>query len=307
MKRIAPQGLSGPVTGEVALVVVTYCPGERLVRNMQVAADQFERVFLVDNTVGGESILENLDEQKFEIILNHQNLGLGDALNTGCRRAMESGYEWAVTLDQDTELLTGFLGGMLAAWSASPVPAVVLGSNYYNASRGVSRFPESVMPEAIEQTTVITSGSLMHLPTWCSLGMFREDYFIDSIDHEFCLRVRRAGYAVAVNCQLGMRQYIGEDSGHSGYISRFLPYRHSEWRKYTGARNSIRTLMDYACREPSWGLKKFLGLCTDFIAILFLEPNKGARLRAFFLGLAHGLQGRLGSVPEQVKNFSVDS
>ena len=301
MKRTSPKGLKAPSSDSVALITVTYCPSATFVLNLTSAAAQFVHVIVVDNTEIAEPILDGLDESKFDVIFNDRNVGLGEALNIGCRRAMDLGYEWALTLDQDTQLLPNFLRNMLLAWDSAALPAVVLGSNYYNVVRSENRIESSDLPKAIGQTTVITSGSLTHLPTWSDIGMFRGDYFIDSIDHEFCLRVRKNGYEVAISCQVGMKQYIGEETGYKGKVPRFLPYRHSHWRKYTASRNTIRTVMDYAWQEPLWVCKRMLDLFFELLAILLVEPKKASRLKAFWLGVAHGLQGRLGVAPEEIK------
>ena len=39
-----------------------------------------------------------------EIILNKENLGIATALNIGVRKALENGYEWILTMDQDPEV-----------------------------------------------------------------------------------------------------------------------------------------------------------------------------------------------------------
>jgi rhamnosyltransferase len=245
---------------------------------------------LVDNSGFAQDELAKLDASRFELILNQSNVGLGNALNAGCERAMALGYKWVVTLDQDTELAPGFVESMLAGWSNANFAVAVLGCNYYNESRSTYRVPPTDLPVVCKQTTVITSGSLVHLPTWHSIGRFRGDYFIDAIDHEFCLRVRQNGFVVAINSQVGMRQHIGEKLTYQRHIARYAPYRHSIWRKYTSTRNTIRTVIDYSLQEP-------------FAAIILLEPDKRPRLLAFFLGLFHGCQGRLGPVPEKLKSL----
>jgi rhamnosyltransferase len=244
--------------------------------------------------------LAEFEADTLEVIQNEANEGLGNGLNAGCALALERGFHWAVTLDQDTELYADFLNGMLEAWQVTSPLTAVLGSNYFNVSRSRYRVPPTDSPQVREQVTVITSGCLTHLPTWSAIGGFRGDYFIDSIDHEFCLRARRAGFVVAINSRPGMSHNIGDKLEYGASIARFLPYRHSVLRKYTSARNSIRTVIDYAFSEPLWGIKKVADILLQLFGILFLEPDKPQRLRAFFLGIMHGCKGRLGSVPESL-------
>ncbi|MFT5484282.1 MAG: rhamnosyltransferase [Halieaceae bacterium] len=297
-----PQVLVPPSTDNTALVVITYKPDGLFIERIQGAASQFGKVVLVDNSESEQLDLRQLDPGMFDITRNGKNIGLAKALNLACERAKKLGFDWVITLDQDTELYPGFFPGMLDAWSQSSSLTALLGSNYYNVSRSAFRVPPMDLPHIRRQTTVITSGCLMHLPTWSAIGMFRGDYFIDSIDHEFCLRVRQAGFVVAINSRVGMKHVIGNQMTYLAPIARFAPYRHSVGRKYTRTRNSLRTIIDYGTREPRWCAKQALGMLVELIAIIILEPDKRLRLRAFSLGLLHGWQGKLGSVPAELKS-----
>lgn len=298
MTEPSKQSLQAPDRGTTALIVVIYHPDESFRQNILSASPQFDLIVVVDNSVSETMLLAELEVGALEVIRNESNQGLGNGLNAGCARALERGFHWAVTLDQDTELYPGFLNGMLEAWRLSSPLTAVLGSNYLNVSRSRFRISPTDLPLAQEQVTVITSGCLTHLPTWSAIGQFRGDYFIDSIDHEFCLRVRRAGFVVAINSRVGMTHNIGDRLEYRATIARFLPYRHSVSRKYTSARNSIRTVIDYALSEPLWSVRKLADILFQLAGILFFEPDKMLRLRAFFVGIAHGCKGRLGSVPE---------
>jgi rhamnosyltransferase len=298
-----PLGITAPEAENTALVLVSYNPDKLFIERIQSAASQFESVFLVDNSEAEQLDLQQLDPDKFNITCNMENVGLAKALNMACAQAKEFGFGWVVTLDQDTELNTDFFRSMQVAWKQAPSLTALLGCNYYNVSRSAFRVPPTELPNGREQTTVITSGCLTYLPIWSAVGMFKEEYFIDSIDHEFCLRVRQAGYVVAINTQAGMKHVIGNQLEYHAPVARLAPYRHSIWRKYTSTRNSLRTVIDYATKEPRWCAKKLLGMFVELIAIIILEPDKLLRLRAFFLGLLHGYQGRLGSVPMELKNL----
>lgn len=292
--------LQAPCRSSTALIVVSYHPDDSFRQNLLSASHQFDLIIVVANSISDQDYLAEFEADTFEFIQNETNEGLGNGLNAGCALALERGFQWAVTLDQDTELYPDFLNSMLEAWQVSRPLTAVMGSNYFNVSRSRFRVPPTDFPQVREQVTVITSGCLTHLPTWSAIGEFRGDYFIDSIDHEFCLRARRAGFVVAINSRPGMSHNIGDELEYRASIARFLPYRHSVLRKYTSARNSTKTVIDYALREPLWGIKKLADILLQLIGILFFEPDKVLRLRACFLGVMHGCKGRLGSVPESL-------
>jgi rhamnosyltransferase len=43
---------------------------------------------------------------------------------------------------------------------------------------------------------VMTSGCLTNLAIWDESGGFSDELFIDEVDHDYCLNVRRHGYRV---------------------------------------------------------------------------------------------------------------
>ena len=172
-----------PLYTNVAVVIVTYYPDDSFIHRLGLVIDQFESVVVVDNSVQRSFLGSQLESEKICLIRNQENLGLAEALNIGCRAALELGFEWAVTLDQDTELDENYLCEMLSAWSASELSPVIFGCNYYNVSRSHYKFTPTIAPFTRAKKTVITSGCLMSLSTWSYLGGFSGDYFIDSIDH----------------------------------------------------------------------------------------------------------------------------
>lgn len=293
--------ISPPCFRNTALVVVTYNPDKIFISCIQKAVEQFKLAILVDNSETEQPALQILDGTNVQVILNGRNVGLGSALNTGCQRALENRFEWVVTLDQDSELYPNFLESMVQAWKVFPSSTTVLGCNYHNADKSHYRFPPADEPSAKQVTTVITSGCMIHLPSWLAIGRFRSDYFIDSIDHEFCLRTRRAQLNVGINRQALMAHTIGEKLAHKTALANLIPHRHSVWRMYTNARNTTRTVIDYGYREPLWGAKRIIGMLYELLTIVVFEPDKRIRLRAYFTGIGHGLQGKIGSIPSSFK------
>jgi len=289
--------ITPPHYDDIAIVIVTYNPDQSFYERVDAILDRFKAIIIVDNSAPGIIQISRLNHQKIHIHVNNSNLGLGVALNTGCERALELGFNWAVTLDQDTELYPEYLPSMLHAWSKCRERPPILGCNYLNISRSGYKFTRSDISLTKHKTTVITSGCLTHLPTWAFLGKFRGDYFIDAIDHEYCLRARRSGFDIVINYQCLMDHTIGEPTQTHKLFGAFSPYNHSSWRTYTSTRNTMRTIIDYAASEPSWCVRKLAGLAVELLAIFFLEDKKVIRLKAFAYGLAHACTGKMG-MPE---------
>jgi rhamnosyltransferase len=283
-----------------AAVIVSYQPDVEFDTHLQQLLVLFDAVFLVDNTGPGAPAM--VVHPRLHCLLNESNVGLGAALNQGCQMALDGGYEWVVTLDQDSRLEPDFVPAMVTAWSRSSACPVLLGCNYYSVSRGTWKMIPDAAAAPLSVASVITSGTLMHLGSWHSLGGFREDFFIDAIDHEICLRARGAGCAIGLYPGSMMRHSIGEEYSSGSWLGRLRPYRHSPLRDYTNARNTTRLLLDYLWREPRWCLRRSLGFTAEVLAVLVFETNKLLRLKCLLVGIGHGAVGRMGSLPEFVRD-----
>ena len=292
---------AAPLLENTAAVIVTYQPEPGFAEHLEQLLTQFDGVFLVDNSGVGSTPME-FEHARLRRLDNRTNLGLGVALNQGCKMALDAGYEWVVTLDQDSVLDSEFLPAMIGAWARGSTRPVLLGCNYFSASRGAHKLTPDPDAAPLPLTTVITSGTLMHLASWHSIGGFREDFFIDAIDHELCLRARSAGFTVALFPGLMMQHSIGDQYDSGNWLGRWRPYRHSPLRDFTNARNTTRVLLEYFWREPFWCLRRTLGLVAELLAVLVFESQKWRRLQCFMVGVGHGISGNMGPLPEFVVN-----
>jgi rhamnosyltransferase len=278
-----------PTAANTAAVVVSYYPDAGFQQRLVSLGTEFVAVFWVDNSPQAGSEQQAAAVSSLQYLPQVSNIGLAAALNTGCRAALDAGFEWVLTFDQDSDLFDNFLVQHIACWHWSPVQPFILGCNYYDAvEREKARFAtgDRVAPCA----TVITSGSMMNLPLWHELGGFCDGYFIDGVDHEICLRARSRGLLVARHGRVLMQHRIGE----KGAGFSLLPYSHSPLRKYYSTRNGVRNILQYCLMEPLWALRKCLGLGWEFLAVLLLEPDKRLKIRAMFQGLVDALRGKSG-------------
>jgi rhamnosyltransferase len=145
----------------------------------------------------------------------------------------------------------------------------------------------------LEQKTVITSGCLVDVRQALSIGGFRADYFIDQVDHEFCLRARANGYIVIISRKPLMTHSVGRLGGARLPFLGVLP-NHPPVRKYYIARNTVVTVASYWRKEPDWCLRRLVRLFLGLIEMALLEEHKVSKVCAFAGGVADGLRNRMG-------------
>ena len=284
-------------TNTVCAVIVTFFPDLGLEERIQVLLPQIGTLVIVDNTPAEEcsprfaSLKDN--NPRIYVIENHKNLGIAAALNQGLNFAIESGHKWILTLDQDTQCYSDMVSTLLDVYKiCKPKPAVI-GSNYYDSQNNRLKVPAGEAGEYLVKKTVITSGSLIDANLAQAIGGFREDYFIDQVDHEFCLRARTHGYWVVITRKPAMAHSVGNTGGVRVPFLGALP-KHPPLRKYYIARNTVITVSTYWRQEPRWCLRRFARLMLGLGHMAILEENRIAKVRAFVAGVADGLLHRLG-------------
>lgn len=295
-----------PSEENTCAIIVTYRPDSAFPVRLAETRRQFPYVVIVDN--GSDqaqiSMLSGLvEDDKVRFISNPRNLGVASALNQGIKLVSDKNFEWIVTFDQDTKIFPDMLKTLVQVFENCGINRILIGANYWNVNKQSNFLTCNSKSRHFQQRkTLITSGTLISLNTFRDIGLFREDYFIDSVDHEFCLRARSNGYRILISCKPGMSQTIGNDRREVGWFRRHISFDHSPTRKYYIARNSVVTINSYFSREPVWSMFQILRLIADIGAILFFDSEKSKKLGAFARGVYHGATGKMGPIETTCPN-----
>ncbi|MEZ5586069.1 MAG: glycosyltransferase family 2 protein [Sedimenticolaceae bacterium] len=282
-------------------IVVTYHPDDGIAARLQQLAAQVDAMVVVDNTPGGVDAwtvpMPALEAIPVDIIENHTNLGIATALNFGLNHEFAIGCRWVLTMDQDTLCYPEMIQTLLLTAEACPSAPAVIGGNYFDTKKGHHEVSVNTSGPCLERKTVITSGCLVDAAFAREIGGFRDDFFIDQVDHEFCLRTRANGRRVAITVRPVMQHSVGGWHGPKvPFVGWELP-DHSALRKYYITRNSIAIAMNYWRKEPAWCLVRLTRLALGLGSIIVFEPNKVAKTRAFARGLFDAIRRNMGPCP----------
>lgn len=295
-----------PTPQNTCAIIVTYQPDEDFPTRLKRVLAQFPLVIIVDNSsrsTAAEMLQKQTEQPQVLLTVNQSNLGIATALNQGVDLASTQGFEWIVTLDQDTLVSSDLLETLLDVYIKSGGGSVMIGSNYWDAHRKRD-FIQCADAETtfLERKTLITSGTLIPLSLFKKIGFFREDYFIDSVDHEFCLRARANGCKILISCHSIMSQSIGAHVENPSRLRQFMSFNHSAVRKYFIARNTVATAQSYFIQEPMWSMRQGWRLLSDFASIILFEHEKLKKAKAFMIGVAHGIAGKMGPIEKTWPN-----
>ncbi len=285
-----------PSVKNTCAVIVTYYPDKDIASRLRRIQKQLPSIIIIDNA-SSKTCLSVLREFSLsptvDLLENNENEGIGKALNQAASLAITSGFSWVLMLDQDTLIHGDMFDTLVTIYKATGGRSPCIGSNYWDVSKNKEflRCGSRTDREFVERRTVITSGTLLRLDLFKRIGSFREDYFIDSVDHEYCLRIRANGLPVVISCQQLMSHSIGSTDSRE---SRLLAFDHPPVRKYYMARNTLVTLKCYIAREPAWAVCQLARLIVEFLSIALLERDKRNKASAFGRGISDAVKNRMG-------------
>ena len=191
---------------DIAAGIVLYNPDniQRFHDSLQSVLCQFSKVYLFDNST------EKIEHMPFGnnvvYMTEHKNLGIAYALNRMMEQAEQDGFQWLVTMDQDSILPDN----MVEAYGAhiyEPNVAIIC-PQVIDKRRVYMTVKTEPAEELVEEC--ITSGSCTSIEAWKKLGKFDEWLFIDLVDNEFCKRAIVSGYKILKLNTLVINQEFGK-------------------------------------------------------------------------------------------------
>ena len=130
----------------------------------------------------------------------------------------------------------------------------------------------------------ITSGNLVRVSVFDQIGLYDEGFFVDCIDFDFCLRLRRAGYSIYRVPAAMMEHQLGDPVGLPKGVQKYYA-RHSPVRRYYMYRNFMYMAERYFFTFPGFIFKLGLSSVLLLLFIGVLDASPLASYRAVARGL----------------------
>lgn len=300
---------------DTSAIVVTYHPDHEAVGRLAAMLGQSGYLIVVDNGSSVEelAVLEKWisSQPNCELIKLTDNIGLAAALNRGLGRASDLGFRFAITYDQDSIPEAAMVATLVEVLCRHPSPesVAVIGPAIVDRNAPVEHYrwlrPNPRLPLLFERVSckdgyrddisfVITSGSLLSLDIFNFLGRFREDLFIDYVDHEYCLRARSGGYRIVAAGEARLLHVQGNKREVKLVGRSVRPTFHAVERLYYIYRNRIPLILEYGLREPHWLSFDILATTHNLLRVAVYENDRRRKLLAAAEGTVDGLLGKLG-------------
>lgn len=245
----------------IAAVVFFFNPVDigiqKVINNVFTYSQNIERIYIVDNSdTDNHQIALAIPNSIY--IRNYNNRGIAGALNKGCKRTVEDGSDWCMTLDQDSafdknnlilyfELSDNFIKknprvvsfgpdtidlNTSTHWTKkirfkilSPLKIKILGKHYK-----IKKNPDIIYPP-----NVITSANIISLFVWNKIGRGDESLFIDQVAIIFCRRLIAEKYLIVQFHKVFLKHSFGKKNKFT-LLPKYTPH-YGTFRLYYIFRN----------------------------------------------------------------------
>jgi GT2 family glycosyltransferase len=268
-----------------------------------------QEIIVVDNaSTDGTSEMLAQRYPQVTVLRLEKNVGASGGWAAGLKyAALEKKHDWIWNFDDDTVPAEDALQIMLTSWAEAaresmvgmlaPLPIHQETGVYYPPllwRDGLVKPPKELLDQLVWFADVaVASGCLVRRDVVETVGLPREDFFMDCFDFEYCLRIRKHGYRIAVVNRCRFLHELGDT-----IVRRFGGYshiwaKHSPWREYYMTRNFIYTGF---WLYPTPKTKRFivLNLLRHAGAIMLFGAERSATFKKIFQGIIDGKRGRLG-------------
>ena len=214
------------------------------------------------------------------------NTGIAKALNIGFEKSIEYGYQFVVSMDQDSQFNNNILDIYQAYIDEFGLKQLGALSPRYKVERAISKVSSKPYEE---KNITMQSGVLFTKEAFQKIGLFNEDLFIDVVDWEYFIRMNKLGFKL-IQCNEAVLAHQPAENLH---LFTFKG-------KKIGVGIAPPLRYYYQVRNLLWCLlhqKSFFMLTTIFYKIakvLFLFKNKRTYLYFIFTGIKDAFKNKLG-------------
>lgn len=275
---------------DLAGVVILYNPDRDVINNIMSYAPSLKNLYIFDNSPNSHEELCNPVKEKTDVLYfwDGKNKGLPVCLNKALILAKSMGYEWLLTMDQDSRFDSKGLRDYIACIPELPSNTYGISPTFYNEVKG------NILPSELltETNKCITSGNIINISFALISGGFDENLFIDEVDYEFCYRCNRHGYVLYKYNRIILNHHLGNPIQKSILGFHFTALNESYLRQYYIIRNKLYVASKYPIIKKEY----YINIAKWLIKIILVEPDKFRKLYYSYKGWKDFKSNRFGRI-----------
>lgn len=275
----------------IAAAVIWYNPDKNNILNIKSYIDYIEKLYIIDNSrEDHQKLLKELENLKIDYIFNGKNLGIAKALNIACDKAKTGGYNWILTMDQDSSFNGKIIKQYLKIFRYTENKEVGIISPLHLLKNDIRKIDEKKI--FIKTDNVMTSGNFLNLDIWEKIGKFDETLFIDEVDSDFCYRLTENKYKILQLNKIEMFHELGNLEKRRFFTKKISILNHNYIRKYYITRNRFYMLKKY----KKYRKRYIYYILNDFFKVILYERDKKRKLTYMFRGMNDFFHNKMGEL-----------
>ena len=273
-------------------VVILYHPDESVATNVQSYINEIEKLIVIDNS--NSQNLNFKDDEKIVYRWMGKNIGLAAALNYGCNLALKRGFDYVLTMDQDSFFDRGALQKLKEHIGDASIVAPNVRSLYWDNKDNCEKqaFIQYPMNQMTDRNWVMTSGCIMNLSDYKEVGGFDDKLFVGHIDIDIGIKMKENNKRIVVVGDSIINQHFGNSQPRKILWKTVHPSFASPVREYYIFRNQI-----YLEKKYGKQAKKIIGvsLWKFVVKAMLFEDKKLNRLKMMIEGIRDGKNSVMGA------------
>lgn len=276
---------------KLAGMVTLYNPSKDNISNINNYINSIDKLYVFDNSDNKNNSDMLPKNKKIVYITEKENKGIAYSMNVCARRAIEDGYNYLLTMDQDSKMTSDIVDGMVNFLEKTKEKKIGLVSPYQDIDS-----KETISDlEYEDQLEMMTSGNIIDLRVYQEIGGFKDWLFIDCVDTDYCLNLHKHGYKVLRLNKIIMKHDLGNLVVHKLFNKEYPCYNHNPMRRYYIVRNNLYINQMYKDLFPEYCARLIRIQKGQVKRILAFEKNKFNKLKMMYRGykdFKKGIKGK---------------
>ena len=253
-------------------IIPTYNPNKRFNEVINNILGLNVKIFIFDNN---SQFKENLifNHKNIEIKHSKENLGYAFGINYFIKKYI-SKFDWFCMLDQDSMLNSNYIGHIINKFDFYKDNIGLIGTNikYKNLNKNILKL--SMKTNFHEKKTLICSGTFINKNLIEKFGYLKDEFFMEYIDVEYCLRMEKNGYTNYITSFPFLVQEFGNNEIYKIFGKKISVDNHKPERYYYRAKNlkyCVKNYFFYLKKETLIHIYNFLKM---YLKIIIFEDYK---------------------------------
>ena len=257
-----------------------------------------------DFVVIGNNSNNNLDinSSKVKIFNFGENLGIAEAQSITMKWAFENGADFIIQMDQDSILQPNTVAKLLTSYehlSKSGMKIGVIGPRHYDKVTNEIDEARLIKGDLIPNTNctlinaTISSASIIPKAAYDCVGGMEDGLFIDSVDWEYCWRLKKHGWLTVRDNDVLLGHRVG--NGKKKILGKLDARIPSPIRHYYHIRN-LFLLLPRGYVPLYWKLSNLAKLIIKLVLYPFIFEDGKIRLKYMLQGIKDGILRKYGRI-----------